>query len=52
MSYAANQNTPGGYSSGQDYITDLFKQAKELGFNTFRFFIQGDGSFLMNEQGE
>lgn len=43
LQYAANEGAPSGYSSGQDYVSDLFDKALDLGMTTYRIFIQGTG---------
>lgn len=40
-----------GFSDGRAYITDLFRQAQQKNFNVFRFFVQGDYSYLTTAPG-
>lgn len=51
LSYAAYKKSASGFSDGRAYLTNMFKQAQQLGFNTYRFFIQGDFSYLTTAAG-
>lgn len=51
LSYAAYKKSASGFSDGRAYLTNMFKQAQQHGFNTYRFFIQGDYSYLTTAPG-
>ncbi|GAB4814281.1 hypothetical protein N2152v2_001327 [Parachlorella kessleri] len=42
LDYGANKFSPPGFSSGQEFITDLFKRANSNNLNVLRFFTTGD----------
>lgn len=52
LSYAANKKSMPGFNDGRAFLTNMFKEAQALKFNVYRFFIQGDYSFLTTSAGE
>ncbi|KAL6766264.1 hypothetical protein ACKKBG_A35330 [Auxenochlorella protothecoides x Auxenochlorella symbiontica] len=52
LSYAANKKSMPGFNDGRAFLTNMFKEAQALNFNVYRFFIQGDYSFLTTSAGQ